>query len=297
MMAGGAEQRAAGGVGENGVRERAQTIILLIVTGLLWSVGGAFIKTTDAHPFVISSIRSFTAAACLLAYVRFRPRFEFSRAQFIGALCYAATVTSFVTATKLTTSANAILLQYSSPVFVAVIGWFVLKQALYWYDYLSMGGVAIGLVFLLSGTIGLGSLAGNIIAVASGLFYASLMVSLKMHKTDSRVETIILGNLLAALIGIPFIIMNPIGASELPPILFLGIFQIALPYILFVKASIRASALELSLIPMIEPLLNPVWVYFAIREIPAAPTFIGGAVLLGVIAFRSVIIIKSPNKK
>ena len=275
---------------------RAQTVALLVASGLLWSLGGVFIKTTDAHPMVISCARSLTASICMLAYLRGKPRFLFTRAQCLGALCYAATVTSFVTATKLTTSANAILLQYSSPVFAAVLGYLLLKDSLYWFDYLSMGGVSVGLVFLFSGSIGFGSLAGNIIAVFSGFFFGSFMVFLKMHKTGSQVETIILGNLIAVVIGIPFAFIFPIELSALPPVVFLGVFQIALPYILFAKASVRASTLDLALIPIIEPLLNPVWVFLATAEQPAPLTYVGGAVLLGVISFRSVIMIKASGK-
>ncbi|MCL2059024.1 MAG: DMT family transporter [Oscillospiraceae bacterium] len=278
---------------DNQMAGRAQTVALLVASGFLWSLGGVFIKTTDAHPMVISYARSLTASLCMLAYLRGRPHFVFTRAQCLGALCYAATVTSFVTATKLTTSANAILLQYSSPVFAVILGYLLLKDSLYWYDYLSMGGVSVGLVFLFSGSIGFGSMAGNVVAVFSGLFFGSFMVFLKMHKTGSQVETIILGNLVAVVIGIPFAVLYPVELSALPPVIFLGAFQIALPYILFAKASVRASTLDLALIPIIEPLLNPVWVYLATGERPAPLTYVGGAVLLGVISFRSVIMLRA----
>ena len=274
-----------------GPDKRAVTVALLFATGVLWSLGGVFIKTTDAHPFVISSIRSLTATVCLLAYLRFKPRFVFDRAQIIGALCYAATVTTFVTATKLTTAANAILLQYSAPLFVAVLSLIILKEKLFWYDYIQMGGVAAGLAFLLSETGGAGSASGNIIAVVSGFFYGSMMVSLKLHKSGSRVETVILGNLVAVVIGVPFMIIYPFSLSILPPVMFMGVFQIAAPYALFAKASERASALDLALIPMIEPLLNPLWVFLATGEAPSAATYIGGTILLCVICVRSVIII------
>ena len=281
----------------NNTGSRAQTVILLIASGLLWSLGGVFIKTTDAHPLAISCVRSSTASICMLTYLRWKPRFIFTRAQCFGALCFAATVTSFVLANKLTTSANAILLQYSSPIFAALLGWLIMKDALYWYDYLSMAGVSIGLVFLFSGSIGYGSLAGNIIAVLSGFFFGSFMVCIKLHKTGSQTETIILGNLLAVVVGIPFMFIYPIQLAALPPVIFLGAFQIALPYILFAKASIRASTLDLALIPIIEPLLNPVWVYLATSEQPASLTYIGGAILLGVITFRSIIMMQVKPKK
>jgi drug/metabolite transporter (DMT)-like permease len=276
---------------EKGLSERAHTILMLVAAGLLWSLGGVFIKTTDAHPMAICSIRSFTASLCLIAYLRGKPRFVFSGPQIVGALSYAATVMSFVTATKLTTSANAILLQYSSPIFVAILSWLVLNESLHWYDFLCMGGVAAGFMFLLSGSIGFGSVTGNIIAVASGFFFASFMVSLKLHKTGSQVETIILGNLFAAIIGIPFLFLYPIGAAALPPVIFLGVFQIAAPYALFAKASERASALDLSIFPIVEPLFNPLWVFLATGEQPAILTYVGGLILLGVITFRSVVMI------
>ena len=272
---------------------RAKTIVLLIIVGFLWSLGGVFIKITDAHPLVISCVRSFTATLCMLAYLKGKPRFVFTRAQCIGALCFAATVTSFVLANKLTTSANAILLQYSSPIFTALLGWLVMREALHWYDYISMAGVSVGLVFLFSGSIGFGSLAGNIIAVFSGLFFGSFMVCIKLHKTGSQIETIILGNILAVIIGIPFLFIYPFELSAMLPVVFLGAFQIALPYILFAIASERASTLDLALIPIIEPLLNPVWVFLVTGEQPAALTYVGGAILLGVISLRSIIMLNA----
>ena len=272
--------------------DRAKTVALLIASGLLWSLGGVFIKTTDAHPFAISAIRSFTAALCLLAYLRGKPRFVFTRAQWLGALSYAATLTSFVTANKLTTSANAILLQYTSPIFVALLCWLIYRTPLFWYDFLSMGGVAAGFVFLLAGSIGYGSAAGNIVAVSSGFFFGAFMVALKSQKTGSRVETIILGNFAAVLIGLPFLFIYPIALEAVPPVVFLGAFQIALPYALFAKASERASALDLSIFPIVEPLFNPLWVFLATRELPAPMAFVGGVILLGVITFRSVVMIK-----
>ena len=273
--------------GADGINHRLRTIALLAFAGFLWSLGGVFIKTTDAHPFVISSVRSLTAAFGTLAFLRFKPKFTFERAQIAGALLYAATLTSFVTATKLTTSANAILLQYTSPIFVALLSRLLLKSALRWFDFLSMGGVGAGLVLLMYGSIGYGSLAGNVIAVISGFFYASMMVSLKMHKSGSQVETMLLGNLAAAIFGLPFLFVYPVALTALPPVIFLGIFQIAIPYFMFAKASVRASALDLALIPVIEPLLNPLWVFLVTGEQPAPLTYVGGCILLAVVTFRS----------
>ena len=158
-----------------------------------------------------------------------------------------------------------------------------------------MGGVTVGLALLLLGSQGFGSFAGNMLAVFSGICYASLMISLKLHKTGSQVETLILGNLLAFFFGLPFIFIYPIPFSALAPITFLGIFQIALPYVLFAKASESASALDLALIPILEPILNPIWVFLATGEQPAALTYLGGIILLGVIALRSKVAIKEKH--
>jgi drug/metabolite transporter (DMT)-like permease len=150
----------------------------------------------------------------------------------------------------------------------------------------------VGLVFLLSGSIGSGSFAGNAVAVISGFFYASMTVSLKLHKNGSQVETILLGNIMAAVFGLPFLFIHPVAATALPPVVFLGVFQIAIPYILYAKASLSASALDLALFPVIEPLLNPFWVFLGTGESPAALTYAGGCILIGVIVFRSILLMK-----
>lgn len=267
--------------------KRSVAVIQLVFTGILWSLSGLFIKSIALHPFAISSIRSAFAALVLLTYIKFRPKFSFSKAQIIGALCYVGTVSLFVFANKTTTAANAILLQYGAPIYVAFLGYWILSERLRWFDYVAVAGIAVGMIVFFADSVSGGGTLGNILAALSGFTFAAQAVCVRLQKDGGGFETILLGNLIAMAIGIPFVITGPPSVAQMPPLMFLGIFQLGVAYLLYSLASRNVTALDMMIIPMLEPILNPVWVFIFLGERPGVFALIGGTIVFIAVGFKS----------
>jgi drug/metabolite transporter (DMT)-like permease len=266
-----------------------QAVLMLIATGLLWSIAGVVLKTSDVHPMAFSSVRCGVAAIVFFVALKGRPKFNFSRPQVIGALAYAATLTFFCVSTTITSAANAILLQYTSPVYIAVIAYFVLHEKIHWYDIAAIAGVLVGMWLLVSNSYSVNSPAGNALAIGGGICFAVMAVALRIQKDGSPYEMVLLGNIIGFLIGLPFLFLHPPTLPSLLPVAFLGVCQIGIPYLLYARASKNAKAIDLAVLPALEPVLNPVWVFLATGENPGRRVVIGGAILLGVVVIKSII--------
>jgi len=270
-------------------------VIQLTVAGILWSLSGLIVKSVDLHPFAISSIRSSFAALVLLSYIKFRPRFSFSKAQILGALCYVGTVSLYMTAIKTTTAANAILLQYGAPIYAAFLGYWILKERLRWFDFVAVAGVAAGMIVFFADSLSGGAMLGNIFAILSGFTFAAQAISMRLQKENGGLETILLGNLIAVAVGAPFVVMGPPSLAQMPPLAFLGIFQLGVAYLLYSLASRNVTALDITVIPMLEPILSPTWVFIFLGERPGPFALAGGAIVIIMVGFKSYFSVKSVN--
>jgi drug/metabolite transporter (DMT)-like permease len=199
------------------------------------------------------------------------------------------TVTLFVVANKLTTAANAILLQYTAPVYVALFGAWFLGERPRRADWLTLAVVLGGMVLFFLEDLTAENLWGNVAALGSGMGFAWMALFLRKQKEGSTSESVILGNLLAALIGLPFIVSAPPHPGDVLELLLLGVVQVGLPYALFARAIRGVTALESMLIPTVEPVLNPLWVLLLIGEVPGPLPLIGGAVILGAVTLRGLL--------
>lgn len=257
----------------------------------LWSLAGLFIKLVDWNPIAIAGGRSLVTLAFLFIVVR-KPRFTFSGPQVGAALANAATMLLFVYANKATTSANAILLQYGSPVYVAIAGAFILKEKPRAEHWLALVAIIGGMVLLFGDGLGGGSLLGNLAAAAAGLAFAFYMIFMRMQKEGSPIESVILAHLLTAAIAIvaSFFLPAPrLGLKPIAAILGLGVLQIGLASVLFSYGIKRVSAIESVLIAVIEPLLNPVWVFLVMGEAPSGAALAGGGIIIVAVVLSSVI--------
>ena len=262
---------------------------LMAAAALCWSLGGLLIKSVAWPPLAVAGGRGFIAAAFLAV---FAPRFRFtwSAAQIGGAVAYAATTILFVTATKLTTAANAILLQYTAPVWIALFGaWFLGERATR-ADWLTIAILFCGMGLFFCDDLRLAGLAGNLIALASGVAFASMTLLLRKQKDTSAEESIFLGNLLAGVVGLPFMF----SAQTFPSVrgwialALLGVVQLGVSYLLYARAIRHITALEAVLIPVIEPILNPIWVLLALGERPGPLSLLGGVIVLAAVTARTV---------
>ena len=271
---------------------RKLAIAALFLTALIWSTGGIgfrLLETTNG--LVISGYRSFFAALFYIVAFRTLPKMERGPHFKVAIVAYSFVTTLFVVSNTLTTAANAIVLQYTAPIFACLFLFFLFKKPLPKYDIIAtvIIFVGIGIFFLDSLTLQVSAsmTTGNIMAVASGAFFGLQAIVIGHARQPRNVFTF--GNILNFFIALPFILMTPLlPFSDLLIILFLGIFQIGVSYLLFSYAVPRVTPLELLLIPAMEPILNPVWVFLFDGQTPSFLAMFGGVIIIVTIVFWSV---------
>ncbi|MBN2506088.1 MAG: DMT family transporter [Verrucomicrobia bacterium] len=262
-------------------------VLLLLVAAGLWSTGGLLIKLVDWNILAIAGMRSAVAAVTMLLLLG-RPRWTFSAPQVAGAVAYAGTVALFVAATRLTTAANAIFLQYTAPIYVAILGAWFLREYPSRLDYALMALALAGVGLFFMDQLSLAGWWGNVCALLSGFAFASLVVLLRKQKDATPVATVLLGNILTALVCLPFASLPLPGLTSWVGLLLLGVFQLGLSYVCYARAIQRVRALEATLIGTIEPILNPLWVMLILGEVPTAWALAGGTLVLAAAALRGV---------
>lgn len=260
----------------------------IVAAALLWSTGGLAIKLVPLDAFGVVFWRSAIAVALYL--VVFRPsRERWKRASLLSALFYAAMIVTFVSATKLTTAANAIFLQYSGPLYVLAFAPLVLKEPFRKADAVAVGAALVGMSLFFVGRLDPGALKGNLVAVASGVFFGGTILLLRRDRSRDAIASVLLGNVLAALLALPFATTSlALSGSALGLVLFLGVFQLGVSYILFVRGLSVVPAAEASLLGMLEPLFNPLWALLGLGERPSGWAALGGAIVLLAVAGRTL---------
>jgi drug/metabolite transporter (DMT)-like permease len=276
------------------MNQRNKALCQLAFTALLWSLAGVCIKAVDLSGPAIAGIRSAIAFAFLFAILP-KTRFVWSRNCIASAACYALTTLTFVTATKLTTAANAILLQYTAPFYVAVAAPRLLGETTRKADWLTLAAAFGGMTLFFMGDLSGDGLLGNILAVFSGLGFAGLAVFLRGQKDASPWQSVLLGNAVTAVVCLPFCFQTAPSPSAWLVLVFLGVIQTGLSYYLYSLAIKYVRALDAMLIPIIEPVLNPVWVLLVQGEKPAAQAVLGGAIVLIASMARGVMITRGPT--
>lgn len=279
---------------------RKLAMLYLVITAILWSTAGLFIKWVPWNPIALAGFRSGIAVVVLLVfwYSKYKIRLPRpNKAVLFGAVNYAVLVCLFVTANKMTTSANAILLQYSAPVWILLISRFFFKEKANRRDIVTVVLVFAGMSLFFVEKLEFGGMVGNLLAIISGISMSIMILSLNKLKVHKPIEIIIWGNLLTFLIGIPFwgsIVLSPAAVGG---ILFLGIFQLGLAYVFYTAGIQHVTPLEGILIPVIEPLLNPVWVFIGIGEKPSVLAIIGGIIVMAAVVLRSVLYERSRRER
>lgn len=270
--------------------DRRGALVALVGAALLWSIGGVLIKWVDWHPMAIMGTRSAMAALLMLACGG-RVRLRGSRSRVLGAVFYAITVMLYVPACKMTTAANAILLQYTAPVWIALFGAWYLKEKPSWIDWgmiaITLGGMTLFFKDGISGRSGL----GDILALISGITIAWMMLFLRRQKEGSPLDSVLLGNILAALGGLPFLFSGPApDARGWLGLVLLGFIQLGLSYTLYAHAIKHVTALEAIIVLTLEPILNPVWALLLIGERPTGWALLGGILVLAAVTARGILI-------
>ncbi len=280
------------------IGENTQKWALLATLGaaILWSVGGLFIKILPQGALTILFYRSFYAAIIFLMIFR-KKLWLINRLSWISAGFYAALLILFVNATKLTTAANAIFLQYTAPAIVLLLEPYLVKTRLTKINIITVILTFIGmLLFFVEQFSAPDNNLGILLAVISGFMLAGLLISQKMNRAEYQPGAVFLGNILVCLVTIPWFFNTPWPTfMENNYLMIMGFGQIGLGYALFVYGQKYLPALESSLIAMLEPVLNPVWVFIGYGEFPGYWAILGGAVIVMTLIGRMYILEK--NKK
>ncbi len=295
---------------------RAQGIALVLVAALLWSTGGLGVKLLHTAALPTAGYRALFAFFAMgivlvgsLGGARAHPptsplkQVALSLRRplvWAAAVSYAVMVVCFVVSAKMTTAANAIFLQYTAPLYVALLSYPVLKERLARIDALTLGMAAVGMTLFFVGKLEAKGLWGNAIAIASAFGFAGLPVCLRRAELDAgpgaedastrATVAIVLGNLLATLACGPMMVVSDAPSpTDWAVLAALGVFQIALPYLLYARAVRVLPALESSLLATIEPILSPIWVFWATRERPTSWAIVGASFIVGSVVLRAVL--------
>ena len=265
------------------MKKETFAMLEMLLCAALWSIAGIFMKFLPWNGFALAGLRSLIAGLTIACYMLLTKKtFTFSRRTLIAGLLTGSVYICFAMANKLTTAANAIVLQFTAPVFILIY------SALFFHRKIRRGDLIVVLVVLGGITLfffdqlGPSSVAGNFVAIAAGMFMAGMFMTVENLDTESRFSAILIAQTYAFLVGLPVVIatrpvLNPVTILS---VLALGVFQIGIAYILYIKASEICPALACCLIGAVEPLLNPVWVMIFDGETPGLYALAGGVIVI-----------------
>ena len=260
---------------------------MIVIAAILWSTGGLFIKWSQLNAFQISALRSIFTV--LTFYALFRGKvFTTSIFTFVNGVFYAAILVLFVIATKETTAANAIFLQYTAPIYVLLLEPFLLKTKLRMINIVTIIFCFLGMTLFFVGKLSPGNFHGNLVAIASGVAFAAFLLGMRKNKPEQQAASIFWGNILIMCVC-SYSLFNGgwFNSREILITGYLGIFQIGLAYAAFTFGLKRVEAIEASMVSMIEPVLNPVWVFIGAGESPSVYAILGGIVIITTIGIRT----------
>ena len=260
-----------------------KAILEMLLCAALWSVAGIFIKLIPWNGFVVASLRSLIAGITIYICMRLMGlRYVFNRNTLIAGFFSGFTYLCFAVSNKLTTAANAIVLQFTAPVFIVIYSALFFKKPVRKQDLAVVICTLFGISLFFLDPLKPGYILGNFVAIAAGMFMAGMYVTVGEINEQERFSGIVNGQALTFLVGLPFVFTTrPVfSGSAILCILILGVFQLGLSYVLYVKSSRYCPPLACSLLGAVEPLLNPVWVFLFDGERPGIFALIGSIIVI-----------------
>ena len=263
-----------------------KAILEMLTCAALWSIAGIFMKMLPWNGFAIASLRSLIAGLTIACYMCLtRRKFVLNKKTLLSGILTGCVYTCFACANKLTTAANAIVLQFTSPVFIVIFSALLFGTKIKKADLVTVLITLAGIALFFFDELESGYVFGNFVAIAAGMFMAGMYIAVGNLEGDARFTAIVIGQAVTFLIGLPFVIttkpvLTPVTVSC---ILVLGIFQLGISYILYVKSSEYCPPLACCLLGGLEPLLNPVWVMLFDGEKPGIFALIGGIIVVATI--------------
>ncbi|MDQ3172864.1 MAG: DMT family transporter [Acidobacteriota bacterium] len=267
--------------------QRLSPLHFVLAAVIIWSTGGLFIKWASLSGLELSFGRSLLAAITVAIFTR-REGFGINRVTAVASLLYAALLLLFVLATKETTAANAIFLQYTAPLYVLILEPLFYKEKFRRRDLLTVIACAVGMSLFFVGKLRPQDVTGNLLALASGLCFAFYFLLLRHSSSRdvNRASSVIYGNLLVVLIAAPagLAALPRLGLHDGLAVLYLGVVQVGVAYTLFTLGMSRGiRSLDAGIVGYIEPVLNPIWVFLVLGERPSKWALVGGAIIISAV--------------
>ncbi len=277
--------------------DKRKGLLLVLLGAIAFSLGGVFIKFIPWNPIAINGGRCIFSSMVIAAYLYFSGhKVKINKTVLLGALCVGSMMLCYVASIKLTSAANAIVLEYTAPIFVIILEVFIFHREIRKIDIIICQLVFLGIGIVMIDGLGKGHVAGDLIALASGVFYA-LTIMLNEFENGDSLSSVLLGHILMAIIGLPFIFRETdFSASTLLLVAALGIFQAGTGYTLLSVGLKYADPISGSLIASIEPVLNPILVSLFYHEHMGINTIIGGLIVIVSIVVYNVITLKKEKK-
>jgi drug/metabolite transporter (DMT)-like permease len=273
--------------------KKSSAITFLIFAGLLWSTGGFMVKMIIWPPLVIAGIRSGICALVIILFDKPK-KIIFGKYTIGGAICYMVMVISFIIANKLTTSANVILIQYTAPIYVAILSFSFLGEKSTKFDWTIILIVLSGLALFFLHELSFTNLYGNIFALFSGFGFAGTTLFLRKQKNGRPIDSVILGNILTFVVCLPFIFQDiTFDSNSWIRVTYLGVFQLGVAYIFYSKAIRFVSAIDAIIYPVIEPICNPILAFIFLGELMSRDALIGGLLIISGIIFKGIFDLKN----
>ena len=286
------------------MNRKRRAMLIMVVTAIMWSIGGIFIKLISWNPFLIAGIRSVISGSIMAVYMaKSHVSFKLNGYSFLAGIGLGFSATLFTIANKLTTAANAIVLQYTAPVFILILLAVFFHQKMVKREVVVVLITMVGMVLFFFDQLSPGNILGNIFGILAGIFLALMFVMVGKGGDDdgTRMSGILIAHSITFIIGVPVGLIatfmaagsgvlegaaatSPLGL-EILYVVILGVFQLGIPYVLYGIASKDCPPLACSLIGMLEPLLNPVWVAIFIGEVPGMFALIGAVIIIGTVSW------------
>lgn len=258
-------------------------ILQMLGCATLWSLAGIFIKLIPWNGIAVAGMRSFVAGITIFACMKLMGiKYVLSKKTLLTGSFSACTYICFVCANKLTTAANAIVLQFTCPVFIVIYEALLYGKKVRRQDMTVVAFTLAGIALFFFDQLEGGYIIGNIVAIIAGMFMAGMYVSVGELEDDQRFSGILNGQIITFLVGLPFFLFSKpeLTGLTVAAIVFLGVVQLGLAYVLYVKSSKYCPPLACCLLAAVEPLLNPIWVFIFDGERPGLFAFIGGVIVI-----------------
>ncbi|MBN2050206.1 MAG: DMT family transporter [Spirochaetales bacterium] len=285
--------------------------LYVLLSALLWSSGGLIAKIVSLRPLSVTFFRGVTGLLALVIYIlllKGRKKHPLSPLKkgkkylliFLGALCYGGTSIFLFLALRMTTAANATILMHTTPIWVALLGFLFLGERARPRDWLALAVILFGIALCMKGDFSFTGHLGNALALASGLAFSVLVLIMRYLDEGSSLAALAWGTFLAILISSPAFAADlregSLSARDVLLTLGMGIFQFALPFVLYNRALPWMKAVESTILRLLEPVLVPIWVALLVGEIPGWNTLVGGGIVLTVLVLLVAVPVKGDRR-